>query len=261
MGEHPGSWFNALEGLIPESLRSAINPMTLASWAVILLLVLAIVAGTRRMRIVPRGWQNFWEWTYEVFRNFAIGIMGPVGEKYMPFLATSFIYIFCMNVFGIIPGFLSPTASLNMTAALALTVFVYVQYSGFRAHGIKYLMHFVGEPVWMAPLNIPIHIIGELAKPLSLSIRLFGNIFGEDTVVAELTKLAVQIQQGLAHLIHIPIPIPIQLIMVAFAIFGGFIQALIFTMLSGVYISLAIGGEEHHKSQEQPEEPALSAAE
>jgi F-type H+-transporting ATPase subunit a len=111
-----------------------------------------------------------------------------------------------------------------------------VQYEGFRAHGAGYLKHFLGEPLWMAPLNVIIHVIGELAKPVSLTIRLFGNIFGEETVVSELTKLAVKIQ----HAIYIPIPI--ELVMVAFAIFGGFIQALIFTMLTAVYISLAVGG-------------------
>lgn len=236
MGEHPGTWFNAFEELIPHSLQGAINPAVLASWTVIILLVIGIIVGTRHMKRVPRGFQNFWEWTYEVFRNFAISVMGPGGEKYMPFLACCFIYIFCLNVFGIIPGFISPTSTINMTAALALTVFVYVQVEGFRAHGIGYLKHFLGEPLWMAPLNVIIHVIGELAKPVSLMIRLFGNIFGEETVVAELTKLALKIQQSIL------VPIPIQLVMVLFAIFGGFIQALIFTMLTAVYLSLATGG-------------------
>jgi F-type H+-transporting ATPase subunit a len=250
VGEHPGTWFNAFEEFIPEALRHVINPAVIASWMVILLLVVAILAGTRGMRKVPRGWQNFWEWTYEVFRGFAVSVMGPTGEKYMAFLACCFIYIFTLNVFGIIPGFLSPTTTINMTAALALTVFIYVQIEGFRAHGFSYLKHFVGEPAfpWSCnPLVIGfnvvftilmclIHVIGELAKPVSLTIRLFGNIFGEETVVLELTKLAVKIQ----HAIYIPIPI--ELIMVAFAIFGGFIQALIFTMLTAVYISLAAGG-------------------
>ena len=249
MGEHPGTWYNALESLVPQSLRTVINPAVLASWTVILLLIVCVIVGTRRMKSVPRGLQNFWEWTYEVFRNFSAGVLGRAGDRYMPFLATCFIYIFCLNVFGIIPGFLSPTATINMTAALALTVFVYVQYEGFRVHGFGYLKHFVGEPVWMAPLNILIHVVGELAKPISLTIRLFGNVFGEDTVITELAKLAVKIQ----HAIYIPIPI--QLVMVFFAIFSGFIQALIFTMLSAVYISLAIGGEE----EEHAAEPAEAA--
>jgi F-type H+-transporting ATPase subunit a len=258
VGEHPGTWYNALEGLLPESWRHVINPQVMASWTVMFFLAVAILVGTRRMRKVPRGWQNLWEWTYEVFRHFAIGVMGPVGEKYMAFLATCFIYIFCCNVLGIIPGFISPTTSINMTAALALTVFVYVQYSGLRAHRLGYFKHFVGDPAWMFFLNIPIHIIGELAKPLSLSIRLFGNIFGEETVVTQLAHMGAVIQQAIV------VPIPIHLIMVAFAIFGGFIQALIFTMLTAVYISMAVAHEPGHGEQHAPadehaqaEQPAL----
>jgi len=253
VGEHPGTWFNAFEEMIPEALRHAINPAVMASTMVILLLVLAILTGTRGMQKVPRGWQNFWEWTYEVFRNFAISVMGPAGEKYMAFLACCFIYIFSLNVFGIIPGFLSPTSTINMTAALALTVFIYIQIEGFRAHGPGYLKHFLGEPLWMAPLNVIIHVIGELAKPVSLTIRLFGNIFGEETVVLELTKLAVKIQHAIF------IPVPIELVMVAFAIFGGFIQALIFTMLTAVYISLAIGGGHEEHAEAHPETETAKA--
>lgn len=263
MGEHPGTWFNLIEQLIPESLRAVINPAVLASWAVIILLVVAIVVGTRNMKSVPRGLQNLWEWTYDVFRNFALSAMGPEGEKYIPFLACCFIYIFCLNVFGIIPGFISPTATINMTAALMLVVIVYVQYEGIRVNGFKYLQHFIGEPFepkfayyLMVPLNLIIHVIGEfVAKPLSLTIRLFGNIFGEDTVVAELTKLAVRIQHAIF------IPVPIQLVMVLFGIFGGFIQAYIFTMLAAVYISLAISGghEEHHDEAGGHDEPVQAS--
>lgn len=249
MAEHTGSWFNLLEGLIPESLHHVINPAVLASWLIIFFLLLAARAGTRRMTQVPHGWQNLWEWLYEVFKSFAVSIMGPVGERYMAFLACCFIYIFCCNLFGLIPGFLSPTATINMTAALAILVFVYVQYEGFRVHGPAYLKHFLGEPLWMAPLNVIIHVVGELAKPVSLSIRLFGNIFGEETIIHELTKLALKIY------------LPIQLVMVAFAIFSGFIQALIFTMLTGVYISLAISGEHEHETAEHAEGHAETVTE
>lgn len=248
MGEHLGTWYNALVDLLPESLRHIINPQVMASWTVMLFLIITMLIGTRRMQKVPRGWQNLWEWTYEVFRTFAVGVMGPVGEKYMAFLATCFIYIFCSNVLGLIPGLISPTTSVNMTAALALTVFFYVQYSGIRAHGLGYFKHFVGDPSWMFFLNIPIHIIGELAKPLSLTIRLFGNIFGEETVVHQLMTMGAKIQQSIF------IPIPIHLVMVAFAIFGGFIQALIFTMLTAVYIGMAVAHEPGHGEEHAPAE-------
>jgi F-type H+-transporting ATPase subunit a len=254
MEENPATWLNAFEALLPDALKHYVNANTLTSWLIMLLLGLAILAGTRRMNRVPRGWQNLWEWTAEVFRNFALSAMGPQGEKYMPFLATCFIYIFCCNVFSILPGFLSPTSSINMTLALALIVFVKIQYEGLRAHGLGYLKHFAGEPLEpkavyfaLVPLNLIVHIIGELAKPLSLSIRLFGNIFGEDTVVHQLMKM------GAVHLApHVILPLPFHLVMVLFAIFGGFIQALIFTMLTAVYISLAVGTEEHGHAEQEP---------
>ncbi|NPV48065.1 MAG: F0F1 ATP synthase subunit A [Armatimonadetes bacterium] len=242
MEEHPGSWYNALP--IPEWAHGFINATTYANWTVILVLVLLVLLGTRRMTPVPRGWQNFWEWVTQVFRGFAVSVMGPEGEKHVVLLATSFIYIFCLNVFGLIPGCLSPTASLNMTVALALVIFCAVHYYGFKAHGWRYLGHFAN----------PLHIISELAKPVSLSLRLFGNIFGEDTVVAELSKLAAQV----LHAIYIPVPF--HLVMVAFALFGGFIQALIFTMLSAVYISLATA-HEGHGTQEAHAEASEPAAE
>lgn len=241
MEEHPGSWFNALP--IPEWAHSFVNPMTYANWTVMLVLVVVVALGTRHMTAVPRGWQNFWEWVTQVFRSFAVSVMGPEGEKHVVLLATSFIYIFSLNVFGLIPGCLSPTSSLNMTVALALVIFCAVHYYGFRAHGWRYLGHFAN----------PLHIISELAKPVSLSLRLFGNIFGEDTVVAELSKLAAQI----LHAIYIPIPF--HLLMVAFAIFGAFIQALIFTMLSAVYISLATAHESHGSHEQHAEAPESGA--
>lgn len=242
MEEQAGSWLNALP--IPEWAHGFINPTVYASWLVIIALVVMVLLGTRRMQMVPRGWQNVWEWVYEVFRGFAVSVMGPGGERHVTLLGTSFIYIFLMNLLGIIPGFMSPTSSLNMTAALALVIFGMTHYYGVRAHGWRYLMHFAN----------PLHIISEIAKPVSLSLRLFGNIFGEETVVRELTRLADQIM----HAIYIPVPF--HLVMVAFAIFGAFIQALIFTMLSAVYISLAEADEGHSAGSDEPQGEAVAGA-
>lgn len=249
MEEHPGTWFNAIYNALPEGLHAYINVFTLASWTIILLLMILALVGTRRLSAVPRGWQNFWEWVFEVFRGFAVGVIGPGGEKYLPLLATLFIYIFFLNMFGLIPGFVSPTTTLNMTVALAIIVFFAVQYFGIRANGLAYFKHFIGEPAWLFPINIPVHIIGELAKPLSLSVRLFGNIFGEEQTVAAFIDLSDQILKA-TH-----IPLPLQLPMVAFAIFGGFIQAFVFTTLTAAYIGMATQHDEHSEHLQ----PALSS--
>jgi F-type H+-transporting ATPase subunit a len=182
------------------------------------------------------------EWTYETFAGFCRNVIGPESDRFVPFLATQFMFILLLNYCGLLPGFISPTTSLNITLALALSTFGMVQMAGFRAHGLRYLMHFVGEPIWLAPLNIPIHIIGELARPLSLSIRLFGNIFGEDMVIAKLIGMAA---------VALPwwLPIPFQFPMLLFGLFTGFVQALVFLILSAAYVGGAVDKHEAHEGQ------------
>jgi F-type H+-transporting ATPase subunit a len=214
----------------------------LSAWLVIGVLLILARLGTRQLELRPtRGWQVFWEWVYETIVGFAKSVIGPDGEKYAPYLGTLFIYILGLNMLGVIPGFISPTASLTMTLALSVPTILYVQFCGFRAQGIRYLMHFVGEPIWLAPLNIAIHIVGELARPLSLAIRLFGNIFGEDTIVAQLLAMAAAIFAA-THL-----PIPLHFPMVLFHIFVSLVQALVFTMLTAAYIAGATAHEEEHE--------------
>ena len=254
MGEHPGSWYNALEHLLPEGVKGYINVMTFASWTAMLVLVVMVILGTRRLTAVPHGWQNLWEWVHEVFTSFSRSVIGEDGPKYLPLLATLFIYILLMNLLGVIPGFLSPTTSLNTTIALALVVFGAIQYYGWRANGFAYLKHFLGEPLWLAPLMLPLHLIGECAKPLSLSVRLFGNIMGEDKTVEAFLGLGERI----FHAIYVPLPI--QLPMTAFAIFGGFIQAFVFTTLTAAYIGMATAHEEHSGKATEAEEHEAALA-
>jgi F-type H+-transporting ATPase subunit a len=124
------------------------------------------------------------EWVIEGLYNLVIGIVGENGNG-TAVLGTLFVYIFTMNLFGLFPGMFSSTSKLNTTLALAICVFLYVQFEGIRVQGFPgYIFHLMGSPKsvveWcLVPLNLPIHIIGELAKPLSLSLRLFGNILGK----------------------------------------------------------------------------------
>src|SRR5437868_7117349 len=155
--------------------------------------VIALLAYllTRRLDLRnPWRLQAAVEWVVDQLDGFTRNAIGPKSRTYLPLVGTLFIYILLMNLGGVIPLWTSPTANLNVTIALAISVFVYVQYEGIRVNGLGgYIRHFVGEPVWLAPLNFPLHIIGELARPVSLSVRLFGNIFGEDTVIAVLIAL------------------------------------------------------------------------
>jgi F-type H+-transporting ATPase subunit a len=225
----------------PEAVLQWVNVNTVASWIMMAALILLIRLGTRRLKAVPSRLQNIWEWTYETLRRFTATMIGEQhAATFTPLLGTFFLYIFLLNLGGLIPGFVSATAALNTTIALALCCFLAVQYYGFRHSGLGYLMHFVGEPWWLFPINI----LGELARPLSLSVRLFGNIFGEDTVIAQLIAMGA-IALGTTGWW---LPVPVQFPMLLFGIFGSFVQALVFTMLASSYIAGVVAEHGHESS-------------
>src|SRR5262249_53869383 len=196
---------------------------------------------TRHMDRIPNRRQAAVEWVVEQLDGFTNGVIGPTSRRYLPLVGTLFIYILLMNLGGILPLWTSPTANLNVTASLALVVFLYVQYEGIRVNGLGgYMKHFVGEPTWLAPLNLPLHIISELARPVSLSIRLFGNIFGEDTVIAVLIALVAPLVIPFKFLpIHFP--------MLLLALFTSFVQAMVFAILTCIYIAGATVHEDSHE--------------
>jgi F-type H+-transporting ATPase subunit a len=201
--------------------------------AAILLLVCATLA-TKSYNKVPRGIQNVFEWIVGLLRGLVHGfIPGKQGDLYVPYLGSLFLFIFTMNMLGVIPAFRSPTMTLSTTAALGITTFIMVQQYAIRGVGlVSYVKHFMGEVLWLAPLMLVVEIIGELAKPLSLSLRLYGNIFGEDKVAEELMKLGGWI--------------PVQAPMLLLAIFTSFLQAFIFTTLSTIYIASKVVHEGGH---------------
>ncbi len=214
----------------------------MSSLAMAFLIILGAL-GTRGLQRVPGTLQNLLEMLVGGLEAFYVGILGPGGERHVPFLVTTFLFILTMNLMGLIPGFKPATATLNMTIALALVAITYVQIQGVREHGLwGYIRHFMGEPLWLAPLMLPLHIIGELAKPLSLSIRLFGNIFGEETVILQITLLGPLVLFGSKVL-------PLQFPIVVFGVFTSIVQALVFTVLTSAYILMITSGHEEHEEQ------------
>jgi len=210
-------------------------------------LIIALVRlGMRRTSLVGGRAQNAVEAFVDAFRRFVLGILGPRGEPYVPFLATLFFYIWFMNMLGLVPLMKSPTSVLSTTAALAICVFLYVQSIGVREFGWKgYLRHIAGDPRdavgWgMVPLMLPLHIIGELSRPVSLSLRLFGNIFGEDVLLGVFAGLGVAV---LAFL-DLPVGLPLHLPFILLALLMGTVQALVFTLLSTIYIMQMLPHEE-----------------
>lgn len=240
--EHP-TWLHFLvtteghKGILPGWIPEIV-PVT---WLVILILAGGAIFYSRKLRVHnPSRFQAFLELVVTALDGFVRNIVPSESRLLTPIIGTVFIYILSLSLFGLIPGFISPTSNTNTTVALALMAFIFVQYMAISRQGLKnYLKHFVGEPVWLGPLMVPLHIIGELAKPLSLSIRLFGNIFGEETVIAVFVLIVTSVLGNLL--------IPLQFPMMLFAIFGGFIQSLVFSMLVCIYIAVAVeGAGEHH---------------
>ena len=171
--------------------------------------------------------------------NFTRGIIGEGGEKYVPLVGTVFYFILFGNLMGNIPYLNSPTGNLSTTLALGIIVFVYVQYVGIRSVGFGgYIKHFMGPMPALSPLLFPVEVISEIVKPFTLAMRLFGNIFGEDTVVIVLAGLAVQI------LPKAPI-FPLQFPILVLGLLTAFVQALVFSLLTCIYISL----QSHHDSE------------
>ena len=201
----------------------------------------------RRPSLIPSGWQNAIEMVVEGFDQLAKAIMGRAGREHTPFVGTLFLYIWFMNLAGLIPGLKSATSSLNTTIALALVVFGYVQWQGIKTNGVfKYLHHLAGSPRdvfgWgLVPLMLPIHVLGELVKPLSLSLRLGMNVFAEDLLLAILIGLGIA--AGLA--LHLPVGLPFQVLVLPLVLIFSTVQALVFSLLSSVDISLMLPHEAH----------------
>ena len=224
-------------------LHHEVFGISLHHWVPIImsLIVASIIVAvtyytTKDLKKIPQGMQAFLEVVIEGMQGFFGEILGSGGSVFLPFIGSLFVYIYLMNILGFIPFFHAPTSSPNTTIALAMIVFCVTQYAGITKNGVVgYLKHFVGEPIWMAPLLFPIHIIGELARPLSLSMRLFGNIMGEDTAIAILVGLGVS-------LYFIPIQFPILVL----GLLTTLIQAVVFSILSSVYIGGAIGHQDEH---------------
>ena len=240
---HDAPWAHTLHG---------IEPVGCAFFSGILVCAIGFIAS-RNPKMIPGGLQNGAEMLVEKLYDFVGGILGPRhGKRFFPLLGSLFVYIFAMNLFGILPLMDSPTSNLNVTFALGLTVFVYVQYVGIRSLGIVgYVDHLLGQPRnvtgWaLAPLMLPIHVLGELAKPISLSCRLFGNIFGEDMLMVGFAMLGI----GMLSFANVPAGIPVHAIFFPLQLLTSTLQAFVFTVLSTIYILLMLPHEEHGHVEE-----------
>jgi len=255
MEEHAGSLVNLLVALEPQWLRPYLPLEVVTGWLILLLVVLVAWYSVRHMQRVPAsGWQTLAEWTYGLCNNFSRQMIGPGGERYAPLLGTLFVYILIMNLAGLVPGLTSPTATLNMTLALALTAVISSWVYGVLSRGPGYLGHFVegvgDAPKFIWPLLVPImiivHLIGEFARIISLSIRLFGNIFAKETVIGQVLLLLASVLA--MHQVNLLLRAPLVLAgsallhlpLLLLGLLVSLIQAVIFVMLTAVYIQGAV---------------------
>ena len=228
--EHPYLFIVKFFELIGFGHFAHAYPWVIYSWFAMILLIIFAFLAVRKIDIIPSGAQNVFEILISGLEEFMVDITGEEGRAFFPLIATVFLYIATCNLLGLIPGFFPPTASINTTLSCALTVVVFTHVIGIKFHGPKYIKHFFGPVWWLAPLILVIELIGHLARILSLSIRLFGNITGHELVLGILFLLA--------GAFFAPLPI------MALGLFVAILQAFVFLILSIIYFAGAM--EEAH---------------
>ena len=210
-----------------------ITGVIVTSWVIMLILTVFSILATRNLKDVPGPLQNLAEMAVEALQNYFNGLLGKEhAKKYFSVFATFFIFIVVCNYSGQLPGaghlkgFSVPTACLSVTAALGIIAFCTTHTIGIRERGVKHYLKILISPfVLMLPLNL----MEQLVRPFSLSLRLFGNLYGEEKVLEELYHI---------------FPILLPLVMNVLSLLFCFVQAMVFTMLVSIYVSEGLGEEE-----------------
>jgi F-type H+-transporting ATPase subunit a len=234
MEHHPFAWVEVIPGL------SALPGHAATSLLVVAVLILFAYLANRQSAAasdaaVPDDsltLRNIAELLVEGVSGMAEGVLGHNGRHYVPLYGSFFLFILCANLIGLLPGFSPPTSNFNVTFALGVLSFIAFNYYGFHEQGVGYLQHFVGPIWWLGVLMVPLELIDNFVRPFSLALRLFGNMTGDHVVLEIFTDLTKVI------------------IPVVFYMLGAFVslvQAFVFTLLSMVYVSLAVAGHgDHH---------------
>jgi F-type H+-transporting ATPase subunit a len=262
MGPHL-TWFELLPGY--HAFKDWLEPPLVRRWTwqvfqathfeithvlagVVVVLLLALGAASYRLSIARLGAQAILpaprlsiRGAFEGLADTVLGLLeGVMGEKnarrFLPFLGSFFLFILCSNLISLVPGFRAPTDTLKTNIGLAVMVFLATHILGFREHGIRYLEQFTGHLplksplVILVPLIFPIELISHLIRPATLSIRLMANMFADHAVAS-------------AFFLLVPFLVPV--LPMALGVFVSVVQALVFTLMSATYISLAVAHEEH----------------
>ena len=233
MEHHPFTWVSVIPGL-------HILPGHIATSLLITgVLIFLAYRAKRQMEAAPDpnipddslSLRNMAELLVEGVSGMAEGILGHQARRYVHLYGSFFLFILAANLSGLVPGFLPPTSNFNVTLALGMLSFMAYNVFAFREQGLAYLKHFVGPIWWLGFLMVPLELIDNFVRPFSLGLRLFGNMTGDHVVLeifTDLTKVGVPV------------------VFYGLWAFVSLVQAFVFTLLSMVYVSLAVAHDEHH---------------
>lgn len=226
-----------LHNFIPISLGGldiSINKAVVMMWVVVALVTLLMVVAGSSRKLVPGKLQNLAEMLVDFIRGIIMDTMGSEGMKFFPLIATLFLFILFCNLLGLIPGTYTVTSQIVVTAVFAITVYALSLLMGLLIHGIKFIPGILippGTPWWLIPLMIPIEFVSQVARPVSLAVRLFANMTAGHTILGVLFGLAIS-----GGLLIGWLPFAFTIAMNGLEVAIAFIQAYIFTVLTCVYL-------------------------
>lgn len=207
------------------------NFITMQIMVAAILVVLFALLRPRLSVDRPGGLQHCFEIIYNFLRGQADEVVGHAGRTHLPFFGTIFLFILFSNLLGTLPGFESPTMFPYVPAGCAVAAFLFYHWAGIRAQGLgRYLAHFAGPVPLMAPIMIPIEVVSHLGRPLSLTVRLFANMYAGEQVTLVFISLSYLVVPALFMGLHV---------------FVAFLQAYVFALLTMVYVAGAVAHEEH----------------
>jgi len=223
-------------------LDISLNKAVIMMWVVIVLAALLLITAGRGRRLIPTRLQSLAEMLVEFIRGMILDTMGEKGMKFFPFVATLFVFILFCNLLGLIPGTYTVTSQIVVTAAFALFVYAMSIVVGFAVHGIKFFRILIppGTPLLLLPLMMPIELVSQLARPVSLAVRLFANMTAGHTILAVLFGMALSLPLLVGWL-----PFAFTIAINGLEVGIALIQAYIFTILTCVYLGDAINLHGH----------------
>ncbi len=221
------NWTELLPGVTHDNSHVA-TAVVATGTIIIFSLIGRLALGRGEGAIVPVGKvsvRGVFEQLIEFIRNLGASVMGEQGYKMTPLFASLFFFLFFNNLVGLAPGMTPATENINTGVAIGIFSFLVYNIFGFMEHGVSYLKHFLGPVLWLAPLMLPIEIISHVVRPISLGLRLQGNMLGDHMVLGIFTQL---------------LPAPGAVIFYLLGFFVCFMQAFVFTMLSMIYVSMSV---------------------